>query len=299
MKIIRHPVKEKLYRPVAALGTFDGVHLGHRRVIEAAVRFARKLKAHSAVITFDPHPQEIICPERGLRLLTALSEREEIFCGLGAEAVVVISFSKKIKRLSCREFVERYLVKKLGVRWVFVGYDYAFGKERCAGARELKQLGKKYGFGVTVVPPVKVGRLIPKSGKIREFLSCGEFSRAIKMLGHPYRITGKVVKGAGRGRQLGFPTVNLKTDPRKLLPAPGVYVGFIDGKKCVANIGSRPTFGSDHAVVEAHILNFNKNIHGKTLKLDLFYRLRDEKQFSDVNELVEQIKKDIVRARRL
>jgi len=299
MRIIRHPKKEKLRRPVIALGTFDGVHLGHRKVIEAAAKYARKMKNHSAVITFDPHPQEVIIPERGLRVLTTLSEREQLFCGLGVDSVCVFNFTRQLQNLSYEKFVERYLVRKLGVRRVFVGYDYAFGKGRKAGAGELKKLGKRFGFGVTVVPPVKAGKCIAKSGKIRELLSRGEFSPALRMLGHPYRITGEVVRGTGRGKELGFPTANLKVDPRKLIPAEGIYSGFVDGKRCVVNIGSRPTFGPGKLLVEVHILNFNGSLTGKTLKVDLFQRLRDEKQFSDVEDLRRQIKKDIARARRI
>ena len=284
---------------VVALGNFDGVHLGHRRVIAAAVKYARKLKTHSAVITFDPHPQEVVSPKRGLRLLTTLSEREDLFCGLGVDATEVVHFSSALQRLSYKDFVKKYLVEKLGVKAVFIGYDYAFGKGRKAGVKELKQLGHEFGFEVTVVHPVKLEGHIVKSAKIRELLSWGEFSQAVKLLGHPYRITGKVVRGSGRGKQLGFPTANLKVDPRKLIPAQGVYAGFVDGKKCLVNIGSRPTFGSGPSLAEVFILKFSGNVRDKILKVDLFRRLRDEKQFSDVEALRGQIKKDIVRAQRM
>jgi riboflavin kinase/FMN adenylyltransferase len=202
-----------------------------------------------------------------------------------------------LQKLTVSQYVERYLVKKLGVRHVFVGYDYKFGRGRSGGAAAFRKLGAKHGFGVTVIPPVRVGRQIVKSGLIRELISRGNFSTALKMLGHPYRISGQVVKGDGRGKKLGFPTANLKVDPRKLVPAQGVYAGYVDGKKCVVNIGARPTFKAGRTVVEVHLLNFNKNIRGKAIKLDLFSRLRDEKQFSDARELIKQIKKDIVRAR--
>jgi len=157
MRIIRHPQKGKLHRPVVALGTFDGVHRGHRRVIAAAVSAARRLRAHSAAITFEPHPQEIVSPQRGLRLLTTLPEREALLCDLGVDSVCVLNFNRRLQNLSYERFINKYLVKKLGVRQVFVGFDYAFGKGRKAGAAELRQLGKKFGFGVTVVPPVRVG----------------------------------------------------------------------------------------------------------------------------------------------
>ncbi|OGB89554.1 riboflavin biosynthesis protein RibF [candidate division WOR-1 bacterium RIFCSPHIGHO2_01_FULL_53_15] len=294
MKIIRHPEKGKLRRPVVALGTFDGVHVGHKRVIEAAVRHARRLRSHAAVITFDPHPQEIVAPGRGLRLLTTLQEREEIFARLGADAVVVSIFTRQLQKLSSQEYVSRYLVRRLGVRHVFVGYDYTFGRGRTGSPAELKKLGGKYGFAVTVMPPVKVGRRIVKSSAIRALLSDGDFSTALKMLGHPYRLTGKVVKGVGRGKILGYPTANLKVDPRKLIPAQGIYAGFADGKKCVVYIGSRPTFGAGKTAIEAHILNFDRNIRGRTIQLDLFARLRGDRQFADTSELKAQIKKDIL-----
>lgn len=299
MKIIRHPKKGKLRRPVVALGTFDGVHLGHQKVIREAVKYARKINAHSAVITFDPHPQEVIAPERGLRLLTTLKEREDLFCRLGVDSIIVVKFTRHLQKLSYDQFIERYLVRRLGVRWVFVGYDYAWGRGRVGNVRRLKQLGKKYNFGVTVISAVKVGSVAAKSGTIRELLGSGDFSRAIKLLGHPYRITGRVIRGSGRGKALGFPTANLAVDPRKLLPAQGVYSGFVDGKKCLVNIGSRPTFGAGPSLVEVHILHFSGNICGKTIRVDLFSRLREEKQFSDVNDLCTQIRKDIARVERM
>jgi riboflavin kinase/FMN adenylyltransferase len=299
MKIVRHPKRGKLHRPVVALGTFDGVHLGHQKVIKAAVRFAKKIGAHSAVLTFDPHPQEVVAPERGLRQLTTLKEREELFLRLGVEAVVVFRFTHYLQKLTPQKFVERYLVKRLGVRWVFVGYDYAYGKDRKGDIKLLKKLGKNYGFGVTVIPPVKMAGRVVKSKTIREFLSKGLFVPALRMLGYPYRIMGKVVKGAGRGKKMGFPTANLKVSPTKLLPASGVYVGYVDGKKCVVNIGSRPTFGGNHALVEVHLLNFSGNLLGKELRVDLFARLREERQFTDVEKLCAQIKKDIARAKKM
>jgi len=299
VKIIRHPDKAKLHRPVVALGTFDGVHIGHQKVIRSAVAYAKKIKAHSAVITFDPHPQEIVAPERGLKLLTTLKEREELFALLGVEGVIATKFNEAIKNLSVEEFVKKYLVDKLGVRHVFVGYDYSFGKRRCGGAAELKRLGKEFGFGVTVIAPVKIKNKIVKSSEIRSFLSIGDVGSAAAMLGRPYKIYGKIGRGSGRGKKLGFPTANLKVDPRKLVPAQGVYAGLADGKKCLINIGSRPTFGAGPSLIEVHVLNFNRNIRGEMLAAEFVYHLREEKQFTDARDLVEQIKKDIVRAKGL
>lgn len=275
------------------------MHRGHQKVIKSAVRFAKKIGVASLAITFDPHPQQMIVPERGLRLLTTLREREALFCQLGVDGVVVIKFNKRLQKLSYEGFVKKYLVGKLGVRRVFVGFDYAFGKGREGDVSHLKKLGKNYGFEVKVVPPVSADHHAIKSRMIREFISSGKFSKALRLLGHPYQIAGRVIKGSGRGREMGFPTANLKVDPHKLVPAQGVYVGKALGKKCVINIGARPTFGTDFTTVEFHLLNFSRDIRGKILKGVLTKRLRDELQFSDVEELKKQIRKDIARAKAL
>ena len=298
MRIIRHPSIGKLHRPVVALGTFDGVHLGHRRVIEAAVAYAKKIGTHSAAITFDPHPQEIIAPNRGLKLLTTLVEREALLADLGVDSVIVSRFTSQLRKLSYRQYVERYLVKKLGVRAVFVGYDYALGKGRSGTAAELKRLGREFGFEVHVIPPVKVRGRIVKSGLIRELIGKGNFKLACTLLGHPYRLTGKVVKGKGiGGKVLGFPTANLKLDPRKLVPAAGVYGSLAGDRKCAVNIGLQPTFGKNLQLVEAHLLNFHGRLLGQTLTVDLSSRLRPERRFATVAQLKVQIKKDIARLR--
>lgn len=299
MRIIRHPKKKKLKGCVVALGTFDGVHLGHQKIIKQTIKYADRIKAASLALTFDPHPQQLIVPERGLKLLTDLREREDLLAELGIDGVVVFDFNQHLRKLSDATFVKKYLVDKLGVRCVFVGYDYAFGKGRQGDAAHLKKLGKKYGFKVVVVPAVSLRHQAIKSRIIRELIGQGKFSQAVKLLGHPYQISGKVVRGSGRGKELGFPTANLQIDPHKLIPAHGVYTGKADGKKCVVNIGARPTFGQDETVVEVHILNFKRNIRNKQLKVALTKRLRPELQFSDVEKLKGQITKDIARSRLL
>lgn len=299
MKIIRHPKKKKLKGCVVALGTFDGVHRGHQKVIKSAVKEADKIGAASLVITFEPHPQQLIAPERGLRLLTSLEEREAMFCELGVDGVVVVSFNRRMQKLSYQQFVKKYLVGKLGVSHVFIGFDYAFGKGRSGDAKHLRILGKKLGFKVTVIGPV-LSLLKPvKSRVIRELISHGDFARALRLLGHSYQIEGKVVKGHGRGRELGFPTANLAIDRRKLIPAYGVYAGSVKiGSKmykCAINIGAQPTFGIGDAAVEVHVIKFKGNLHGRKLKVTLTKRLRDEIHFSDVAKLKRQIAKDIKR----
>jgi riboflavin kinase/FMN adenylyltransferase len=295
MRIIRHPKRKSLKGSVVALGTFDGVHRGHQQVIKRAVKYANKIKAASLAMTFDPHPQRFIVPQRGLRLLTTLKEREELFCDLGIDGVVVIKFRKYVQNLSYENFVKKYLVGKLGVRKVFVGFDYAFGKGRSGSVSNLKALGKKYGFEVAVVPPVKANGQPVKSRVIRELIGEGKFPKALRLLGHPYQVTGKVVRAHGRGRTIGFPTANLKVDPQKLIPLQGVYAGKALGKKCAVNIGTRPTFGGGKVSIEVHILNFRKDIHGKTITVNLTRRIRDEMQFSDAEQLKKQMRQDIRR----
>ena len=241
MRIIRHPKKKKLKGCAVALGTFDGVHRGHKEILTAAAKYAKKNRVASLAITFDPHPQQLIVPKRGLKLLTTLAEREELFCAAGIDGVVVFNFRKQLRKLSATDFIKKYLVDKLGVSSVFVGFDYAFGRGRAGNIEQLRALGKKHGFSVEVVPAIKVKKQIVKSRLIREYVSNGDFAQAINMLGHAYQLSGKVVSGSGRGNILGFPTANLEVADNKLIPAHGVYAGYWNKQKCVVNIGA-PNF---------------------------------------------------------
>jgi riboflavin kinase/FMN adenylyltransferase len=285
-------------RSVVALGTFDGVHLGHQRILKDTVSYARRKKLKSIAITFDPHPQQLIIPERGLKLLTTLAERKELLKKMGIEQVKVFKFNKAMQKLSYKDFVVKCLVAKLKAAVIFVGFDFAFGHARLGDVRGLRKLSRKCGFTVKVVRPVKINHSAIKSSLIRDLVSHGNFNRAIHFLGHPYSLTGKVIRGTGRGKQLEIPTANLKVDKHKLIPQHGVYVGKVNRKKCVVNIGARPTFGAGGTAVEVHILGFFRNLYGKNLKVDLYRKIRDEIQFSDVKELKEQIAKDIAICRR-
>jgi len=295
MKIIKLNGNKKINNIVLALGNFDGVHTGHRKLILDAIGYSRKHRIPCFAMTFDPHPQEIVCPGRGLCLLTTLQERISLMAGLGVDGVIVKEFSRTISKLSPEKFIYDFLVKHLKVRKVFVGYDFAFGHKRAGTVLMLKKLGGKYGFEVNAVRPVATHGHIVKSSTIRDMLTRGDFGKAVKLLGHPYTITGKVVKGRGRGRRLGFPTANLKIDSDKLVPMHGVYIGRMGGRKCLVNIGSRPTFAEEKFAVEVHIPGFHGSLRGKVIKVDLYKRLRDEIHFSDVEKLKQQIRKDIKR----
>lgn len=283
---------------VIVLGNFDGVHVGHQKLIGTALKYAKRKRLPCFAMTFNPHPQEIVSPGRGLCLLTTLPERIELMRGLGVDGVIIKEFSRKISKLSPEKFIYDFLVKHLKVRKVFIGYDFAFGHRRSGTISILKKLGGKYGFAVSAVKPVMTHGHIVKSSTIRDMLSIGDFSKAVKLLGHPYTITGLVVKGAGRGRKLGFPTANLRVAEDKLVPAHGVYTGKIGDRKCVVNIGSRPTFAEEKFAIEVHIPGFRGNMRGKVIRVELVERLRDEVHFSDVEKLKEQIGKDILETRK-
>jgi riboflavin kinase/FMN adenylyltransferase len=299
MKIIKFAKNAKTKDIVLILGNFDGVHLGHQKLIHEATKYAKKNKLPCFAMTFDPHPQEVVNPGRGLSLLTTLSERIALMRGLGVDGVIVKEFNKKISNLPAEKFIYDFLVEHLKVRKVFVGYDFAFGHNRSGTISVLKKLGGKYGFAVNAVKPVMTHGHLVKSSTIRDMLTRGNFSKAVKLLGHPYTMTGKVVRGRGMGNKLGFPTANLKLADDKLVPAYGVYVGHVGERMCVINIGSRPTFAEFGFAIEVHIPDFHGNLRGKVLQVDIFKRLRDEIHFSDVEKLKQQIRKDIEKAKKL
>jgi riboflavin kinase / FMN adenylyltransferase len=297
MKKISFTKNVKAKAIVLALGNFDGVHVGHQRLILEALRFAKKNKFPCFAMTFDPHPQEIVNPGRGLCLLTTLSERIALMRWLGVDGVMVKEFNAQTSKLSPEKFICDFLVDHLNVRKVFVGYDFAFGHKRAGTISILKKLGAKYGFAVNAVKPVMTHGHLVKSSAIRDMIARGDFSKALKLLGHPYTLSGLVVRGRGVGNKLGFPTANLSVAPDKLIPAHGVYVGRVGRRMCVVNIGSRPTFAEYGFAIEVHIPGFHGNLRGKILHVDLFKRLRDEIHFSDVEKLKLQIRKDIEMAK--
>jgi riboflavin kinase/FMN adenylyltransferase len=298
MKIINFKKISACRNIVLVLGNFDGVHKGHKKLISEAIKFAKKNKLPCFAMTFDPHPQEVVNPGRGLCLLTTLSERIELMRELGLDGVIIKEFNKKISRLSPDAFVKTFLINELRVRKIFVGFDFAFGRNRAGGVSILKKLGLE----VHAVSPFKAHGHLVKSSTIRSMIADGNLSKAVKLLGHPYSLTGKVVKGAGRGKELGFPTANITIAKDKLIPKHGVYAGKLITHnlklKAAVFIGSRPTFGKESFAIEAHVIGFNGDLRGRTVRIELLKRLRDEIHFSDVEKLKAQIKKDVEVIRR-
>lgn len=304
MKIIRDidNIPEGLTGSIITIGNFDGVHLGHREIFRKIVKEAGERNRKSVVITFDPHPQKIIHPERRpFFLLTSLNEKLDLINSCGVDAVILITFSIEFARVTAGEFVEDILWGKLRLSKLFVGYDYVFGKGKGGNAEFLKVYGKKLGFQVEEIGAVKTDGMISSSTNIRLSIFDGNVKLASEMLGRPYGVSGTVVKGYRRGTDIGYPTANIKSE--KVIPATGVYaiIAELEGARHqgVINIGRNPTFDNKAISAEVHLLDFEGDIYGKTITILFIDRLRDEIKFKDPEELARQIKKDIERSREI
>jgi len=288
---------EKNQETVLTLGTFDGIHLGHKKIIEGVVEKASQTGGRSFIITFDPHPRTIVS-KSGVKLLNTLSEKLEIINGLGIENVLVINFTKEFSQLESETFIKNYIVDKVGLREIVIGYDHHFGKGRGGDERTLRELGVRYGFGVTKVDAVFVEGISVSSTKIRNALINGEVQLASSYLGNYYSFSGTVIRGDGRGRTLGFPTANIRLgDENKLLPAIGIYaVEVLIGHKkyyALLSIGRRPTFYIDgNVTTEIYILDFDSDIYGSEVTVNMIERIRGEEKFSTAEQLIVQMQKD-------
>jgi riboflavin kinase/FMN adenylyltransferase len=297
MNVVRsfeHLKREK--NSVVTVGTFDGVHMAHREIIREVVHRAKMREGRSVVITFDPHPKEVVTSARGaVQLLSTLDERIRLFSGLQIDTLLVIPFTYEFSRKSAREFYTEYVERLVGVSEVVVGYDHTFGRDREAGTADLVALGRELDFSVFAVHPLTIDGEPISSTRIRKALSSGEVERAERMLGYPYRLEATVVDGDRRGRTIGFPTANLKPlAARKQIPGNGVYL------VSVQVVGVRPTVSEGvNLVLEVHILDFSTDIYGEGVTVTFLRRLRDERKFGSITELVEQISKDRDRARDL
>ncbi len=326
MEVIRGPGKsgKKFQETVATIGAFDGVHIGHQKIIREVTESAEESGGRSVVVTFDPHPSKIVA-DAPVPVLLSLPGKINLLRELGIEVCLIVNFNRKFSHLSPQDFIREILVDYLKVRVVIIGYNYVFGKDRKGNAGLLSEMGSKYGFSVRQIEPVKVGSEVVSSTRIRELVGKGDFVKANSFLGRPYEITGKVEKGEARGRIIGFPTANIDI-PYGLLPPPGVYAGFtvIGGEKYRAglSLGYRPTFSPDEdkasfattgiaaelarpkakggaPIAEVHILDFNGSIYGEELTFYFLRKIRDEIAFSNPDELKRQIEKDIEKVRTL
>jgi riboflavin kinase/FMN adenylyltransferase len=285
------------------IGNFDGVHLGHQQLFSEVVKRSARSNSKSTVVTFDPHPLRVLRPD-GIKLISTIEQKIEQIEKAGIDVLVIIPFDRGFAATSAERFVQQILIETIGMRELVVGYDYAFGKGRSGDTTFLKEQGRQLGFPVTVIKPFYKDRMLVSSSKIRELVHAGRMMDARKLLGRPYQIRGVVQVGKKRGgTEIGYPTANLKVNEEDLVPRIGVYVTQVicDGV-CyggVLNIGYNPTFGEERLVAETHIFDFNKDIYGRPIRLNLLKFLRDERMFPGISELAEQISNDVIEAKKV
>ena len=283
-----------------AVGNFDGLHRGHRRIIRRLAREAAASGLPAALLTFAPHPEKILGPDE-IRMIQTLDQRLRAIRRLGVETVVVLPFTRTLARMSAEAFASKILAGTLSARIVVVGEDFRFGAGRRGDAAFLEKSGGRLGFRTIVVPRLMDGSEPVSSSRVRAALTAGNVAEAARLLGRPYEIEGKVIAGAGRGRRLGFPTANLET-PNEILP-PGVFATRLFRKnrtwRAVTNVGRRPTFGTSDPVVETHVLDASPRLYGSYVRLTFIGRLRNERVFRGPKALADGIRTDIAAARRL
>jgi riboflavin kinase/FMN adenylyltransferase len=299
MKIIDgvENLKKDLSYPVLTLGNFDGVHLGHQAIFRMLRDCAEKHNGTSVVFTFVPHPLSVIAPERAPKLLTTYKEKIRLIESFGIDIIICAHFTNEFASISAKDFVTDVLWKSLGVKEIYIGSNYFFGKGRRGSPELLKELGDKYGFVVNIIEEVKINNMIPSSSKIRTLVAKGKVDEAAVLLGRHYSVEGIVIEGAKRGKAvLNVPTANLLT-ANELLPKDGVYAAIveIDGKQYggATNIGYNPTFEDKRFSFETHVFDFEGELRGKTMSVHFIRRIRDEIKFPTVNDLAVQIRKDI------
>jgi riboflavin kinase / FMN adenylyltransferase len=285
---------------VVTVGNFDGVHLGHQKILRSVVERAEESHSLPAVLTFFPHPARILRPNQAPALLATLDQRLAAFAAAGIEAALVLKFDRELAQVPADVFVQRYLVDTTRARAVLVGGNFRFGHKQAGDINLLRELGKRWNFDVEVVPPVTVGGIVVSSTAVRDAVREGRVDDARKLLGRPYALSGEIRAGTGLGRKVVVPTLNLATE-QELLPQMGVYATevLLDGKvyRAATNVGVRPTFDGTRTTVESHLLDFNEDRTGGHMEVRFWSRLRDEKKFSGPDVLRDQILKDIEKAR--
>ncbi len=290
-------------RGILALGTFDGLHLGHQKVIKSLKRRAQDLRKKSIVLTFDIHPLKTIDPAKCPPLLTPKEEKINLIQDLGIDTLVLTNFDRKFASLSPEKFIRDILVSKLSIREVFVGKNFTYGKGAIGNIAFLRSKAREYGFKVRVIPLVKIGKKAISSTAIRELIRRGTVKKAAKLLGRPYTLYGRIVRGESRGKGLGYPTANIRPH-YEMIPSDGVYLGRIrvrgrdwDG---LLNIGTQPTFHKRGTrIIEAYIFDFHGRVYGQDIKVGFLEKIRDEIIFKNPEALKAQIERDIARARKI
>lgn len=288
---------------VVTVGTFDGIHRGHRFVVDRLVACARERGLRSVIVTFDPHPLRVVNAAAAPAILSTLEEKLEALAIAGLERLAIVPFTRELAAYEADQFVDHVLIGRFGMRELFIGHDHGFGRGRTGDATILERLGKSRGFGVHVVPPVdgRDGRPVSSSA-IRRAIAGGDLATASDGLARPYWVAGRVVHGESRGADLGYRTINLASPPGdKLLPPDGVYAVRVETPRGrfggMLNLGGRPTFGDEGRVIEAHLFDVVGDWYGMRVRVDFLARLRDVRRFSGPDELVRQLGRDAVAAR--
>ena len=279
------------------IGTFDGVHIGHKQILKRLINNAKKTGSKATVLTFFPHPRMVLQSDADIKLLNTLSEKEQILEEMGLDYLVVHPFTKEFSRLSAMEFVRDLLVNKLKAKSVVIGYDHRFGRNRNANIKDLIGFGNTFDFKVEEIPAQEIDEVSVSSTKIRNALHQGDIATANAYLGYPYMLTGKVVRGKGLGKELGFPTANIKVaESYKLIPQNGVYLVrcTLDGSVVngMMNIGYNPTVDGTQKNIEVHLLHVNQDLYDRQLQVRFFKKIRDEIKFDSLEALKAQLEKD-------
>jgi len=293
------PAKNSFINPVVTVGNFDGLHLGHQKILTALNKKAKELSGESVVITFKNHPKKFFNPQEKIKKLSSLEERINLFKTYQIDNLILLNFNKKISQTTALDFFQKFLIKKIGAKAIVIGHDHTFGNKRQGNIQLLKKETSLLKIKVQEIKGKNLkGRPI-SSSRIREALAQGQVSIANHFLGRPYQLSGQVVTGSKRGKNLGFPTANVSPlDPEKIVPQDGVYAVsvFIPSlkitKKGMLNIGVNPTFNNPQKSIEVNIFNFNKNIYKEQIVINFYKKIRSEKKFASQQELINQLKKD-------
>jgi len=296
-------LKKRYHNTVLTIGNFDGVHLGHQKIISEVLRMAEEMNGTSMAMTFEPHPVKVLAPEKELKMLTTFKEKARVLDAIGIDVMLCINFTREFADLSPDAFIEDVLVKKIAAKEVVIGQNYAFGKNKKGTTEFLRRKGRELGFKVKVVRSMKLDGDVVSSSRIRRILQKGKVHELPTFLGRAYSIEGEVIRGTGRGSKiLNVPTANIRT-PDVIVPREGVYAvrvmvkdSFFDG---VVNIGRRPTFGGSDVSYEAHLFNFSGDILGETIRIYFIEWIRGERTFPDALSLETQIRNDIQRAKEI
>lgn len=289
---------------MVTLGTFDGVHIGHRKIVDRLVNHAGELDCESVILTFFPHPRMVLQQHSDLKLLNTVDEKAALLAKAGLDNLVIHPFDKAFSQMEAEDFVSDILVDGLRVQKIIIGYDHRFGRNRTASIKDLEAFGLQYGFEVEQIPAQTIDEVSVSSTKIRAALESGNIKLANVALGYEYFFSGTVIHGKKLGRTIGFPTANLHpVDEHKLIPASGVYLIEADLGGAVRhglmNIGTRPTVGGTERSTEVYLFDFDSDLYGRTLRISFLERLRDEQKFASVDDLKAQLGRDEVYGRNL